>query len=233
MMDLTKMPHTSFAGDVAEQGRRAAPGAGEARRTPGGWETTNDDPSNVVRVTSRKPYLIRRVTFADSELLVELLTRLSERTRRLRYMAPRPMSGELAWAEASRMAQGQTHDHLTLLAILQRADNREVIGVAELIRTDRSPRQAELAVVVRDDHQGQGIGRSLVEQLVERAASLRIDSVRVDMLAENRAMLRLLGGLALPKSTTTRYGETELVMRVPPRPNGSTCSADAATAGSD
>ena len=45
-------------------------------------------------------------------------------------------------------------------------------------------------------------------------------------------MLRLLRGLALPQSTTTRYGETEVLMRVPARANDPTRSADAETAGS-
>jgi acetyltransferase len=222
----TTMPHASSCCDGAEQ-PRAVPGNGEVRRTLRRRERPNDEQLHAGRSTPRKPYIIRRVTVADTEQLVELLTKLSEQARQLRYMAPRPLFGELAWAEAARMACRQTHNHLTLIALFQDAEPQQVIAVAELIRDEHSPRLPELAVVVRDDHQGQGLGRALVERLVEHARSCGIDSIRADLLAENHAMLGLLRGLGLPLRSTTRYGEIEVIVSILTRPKDQTGSTQA------
>jgi acetyltransferase len=162
-----------------------------------------------------QPVAMRRVISADTFLLADLLCQLSERTRHLRYMAPRALAAEALWREAARMAQGRTDDHITLVVLAQGYQPAEAIGVAELVRDSQAPAAAEIAVVVRDDQQNQGLGSFLLWQLVCAAQQSDITSLYADMLAENRTMLRLIRGLCLPYTATTHYGETRAIIRVP------------------
>jgi acetyltransferase len=164
-----------------------------------------------------RPVAIRRVTASDIVLLADLLCRLSERTRQLRYFAPRALAGEVLWREAARMARGRTDDHITLLVVAQGAGQDEAIGVGELVRDGQTPTAAEIAVVVRDDLQSQGLGSFLLWQLVCTAQQNGITHLHADILAENKAMLRLIRGLRLPYTATTVYGETRATVAVPGR----------------
>jgi acetyltransferase len=162
-----------------------------------------------------RPVAMRQVTSADTFLLADLLCQLSEHTRHLRYLAPRAMVGEVLWREAARMAQGRTDDHITLVVVAQGSEPAEAIGVGELVRDEQAPATAEIAVVVRDDQQSQGIGSFLLWQLVCAAQQSGISRLYADMLAENQSMLRLIRGLRLPYTATTLYGETRAIISVP------------------
>jgi hypothetical protein len=45
-----------------------------------------------------------------------------------------------------------------------------------------------------------------------------ITSLSASVLAENSAMLRLIYALGLPYTAATRYGETQVIVRVPAQP---------------
>ncbi len=51
---------------------------------------------------------------------------------------------------------------------------------------------AELALAVRDDYQGAGMGRLMLEALVQRARKDGLKRLRAVVLLENAPMLRLL-----------------------------------------
>jgi RimJ/RimL family protein N-acetyltransferase len=160
------------------------------------------------------PVNLRRVDLADGPLLVELLHRLSTRTRQLRYFTPRAFTLETAWAEAERMVRGHAGTQLTIIASSPQTNYEQVIGVAELVPVAGEPTAASVAMVVRDDHQGRGIGRALAEQLSHCARATGISRLHADLLAENRAMRRLLEVLGTSYTTVTRYGETAATIEV-------------------
>jgi RimJ/RimL family protein N-acetyltransferase len=160
----------------------------------------------------------RQAMAADTLLLAELLCRLSERARRLRYMSSRHFSAEAIWSEAVRMAQGRSPDHTTLVATIRPNEYDEAVAVAELVRDRHDLTVGEIALVVRDDEQRQGIGSFLLWRLLRVAQLNGITSLNASMLAENSAMLRLIYALGLPYTAATRYGETQVIVRVPAQP---------------
>ncbi len=123
---------------------------------------------------------------------------ISDRTRRLRYLAPRRLSTELVWEEASRMARDITRDHVTLLAVVHAHGRERAVAVAEWVRDRQNATVGEIAIVVCDDEQRQGIGAILLHQLIQSAQQGGLTHLRADMLTENYAMQRLLRGLGLP-----------------------------------
>jgi L-amino acid N-acyltransferase YncA len=64
--------------------------------------------------------------------------------------------------------------------------------VAEARYVPSAPGTAELALTVQDGYQGAGLGRLLLDALVERARDDRLDRLRAVVLLENTPMLRLL-----------------------------------------
>lgn len=64
--------------------------------------------------------------------------------------------------------------------------------VAEARYLPVAPGTAELALTVRHDYQGAGLGRQLLDALVERAHEDGLDRLRAVVLLDNTPMLRLL-----------------------------------------
>lgn len=166
----------------------------------------------------RRLYL-RRVRHDDAPALADLLLRLSDRTRRLRSLAPRHDSLGDAWREAERICGGHRGAQLALVAVAPRAWGNEILAVAELVPDAVDPATGHLAVVVRDDRQAQGIGTTLVRHLLARASGGWLTTVRADLLAENTAARRLLDRLGLPLTARTRDGVVEVHVQLAAQPD--------------
>ena len=164
---------------------------------------------------------MRDVVPQDTLLLADLLLRLSDATRWLRYFAPGPQSFARAWQEATRMAQPRTRHHAALIATIRRGDSEVAIAVAEVVRDQRTATIGELAIVVRDDYQAQGVGSALSGRLVLSARAMGITSVRADMLYQNRAAQHLMRRVFGP-ATATR--DRDVVTMIAQLSNAISCS---------
>jgi GNAT superfamily N-acetyltransferase len=180
--------------------------------------------SRVAGAANAHPFLtrdgrglvLRRVDRDDAPALADLLLRLSAPTRLLRYHAPPRSSLEEVWREADRICRGQRNGGLALVAIAPRPWGDEVLAVAELIPDAHEPATSQLAIVVRDDHQGLGIGAALLRLLLAEARNGARTTLSATLLAENAAARRLLGHLGLPYTARTRHGVTEVRARLVP-----------------
>ena len=175
----------------------------------------------MVRTRRGQLVAVRQAMAADTVLLAELLQHLSERALHLRYMRSGGFSAEAIWSEAVRMTRGDPLDHTTLVATIRPNEYDEVVAIAELVRDRHDLTVGEIALVVRDDEQQQGIGSLLLWRLIRLAQRSGITSLSVSMLAENSAMLRLICALGLPYTATARYGETQMLVQVPRSPRRS------------
>ena len=158
---------------------------------------------------------VRPAMAADTLLLAELLSQLSERALHLRYMSLQRFSADVIWNEAMRMTREHSPDHTTLVATIRRNKYVEAVAVAELVRDQHDLTVGEIALVVRDDQQQQGIGSFLLRQLARAGYQGGLTGLSASMLAENSAMLRLIHTLGLPYKATTRYGETQMLVSLP------------------
>jgi len=148
---------------------------------------------------------IRPCTPADAPRIAAMYDRLSARTMRLRYCSGLRIAGEV---EAARLCGGDPHDRAVLLAVSE----GEVIGIGELGRV--SDRCGEIALVVRDDCQGEGIGTALGEELVEVARKLGYTRLQAYMLAENRAMRSIIARMPFTRSWDGGCGELSVTLEL-------------------
>lgn len=159
-------------------------------------------------------YTLRRVTPADVAPLNVFLYRLSDQSRRMRFMTWRPCSPEFVREQVARMVAGAAGSSATLIATDPRGGPGAVAGVAELAY-DRASGTGEIGLVVLDEAQRKGIGSELLRQLLQISRGLGLAELHGHMLAENRAIQQLIRGLRLPFTTTTQAGEMRIAVRVP------------------
>jgi acetyltransferase len=162
----------------------------------------------VLESSEGRKFLVRQVAGNDTAVLADFLSRLSQPTRHLRFfIAPAQMPEEMAWREARRVTEDSTWHRLALVATVEK---QGAIALAELIRNDRNPWVAELAIVVRDDYQREGVGSLLVTHLVQMARRSGINLIQAEFLAENQGVRRMVRRLGLPYNFEIHYGEAFL-----------------------
>lgn len=141
------------------------------------------------RVTLRdgSEVIIDQVHRTDAHLLAEGFARLSDETRRLRFLSAKP---RLSAAEVRYFTHVDHHDHEAIGAMVP-ADERGV-GLARYIRDVEDPEVAEFAITVADDWQGRGLGTELLHRIMKRAREEGILRFAALVEADNDTMIHIL-----------------------------------------
>jgi RimJ/RimL family protein N-acetyltransferase len=151
----------------------------------------------------------------DAPLLIDLFNHLSIDTRRRRFNVG---LANVEWERVQTTAQELANvDNQTQGgALLAFNESNELIGVARLARPvgDPAAPEAEVAVVVRDDYQNQGIGTTLTHLLVALARQMGIRTLTASVQADNAHIFAMLRKLPVPVRSRTSYGETEIAMEI-------------------
>lgn len=131
---------------------------------------------------------VRPIRPDDERRLVELFTRLSERSIYHRFFTT---YRQLPAAWYREFANVDYHGRLALIAEEIGVDGVRLRGVARW-EPGEAPDAVEIALVVEDAWQGRGLGAALLSALVAAARRRGIERFCADVLAENHRMLRLL-----------------------------------------
>ena len=158
-----------------------------------------------VRLRDGSAVLIRPVRPADDGLLAGGFARLSDRSRRMRFLGSKEA---LSAAELRYLTDVDHRDHEALGALDHARGGG--VGIARYVRDRDDPRTAEIAVTVIDDWQGRGLGTELLARLSERARQEGIGRFTAAVSADNAAMAGLLrnfgGDLVRREFGTLEYG---------------------------
>ncbi|MBV8429599.1 MAG: GNAT family N-acetyltransferase [Solirubrobacterales bacterium] len=147
----------------------------------------------VARLRDGSEVVIARLTPEDAPLLADAFARLSEESRRLRFLGPKP---SLSASELRYLTQVDGHRHEALSA-LDPATARGV-AIGRFVRDPRHPERAEVAITVADDWQRRGLGKLLLERLAERARREGVGSFTALVSVDNRNMRGLLERIDAP-----------------------------------
>jgi len=191
------------------------PPAPLVRARPAGKQSCRPECDAIPVITMRgRTLAIRPVTPRDTLLLADLLARLSQRSAQLRFFRP-PMSREAIWREAERVADGNRRLHAALIATVIEDGALRAVALAELAHDQGDTALAETAIVVRDDYQQEGLGHMLAQFLIRLAMLRGVATLRVDMLAQNQATIKLVHRLGLSYTAQTHRGETTALLELP------------------
>jgi GNAT superfamily N-acetyltransferase len=173
------------------------PHPGNAR---GGADVCTDMSDNL-------PATIRPIEPGDKDRLAAFFSRLSDETRRRRFLGPKP---KLSPRELQFLTEVDQCRHVALVAV--DADDA-IVGVGRYATWHDSPDRAEMAFVVLDAWQGHGLGTRLGEHLVARARTSGIAALTGSTFATNtpaKALLKRLG--FLPKGISAGIADYELAL---------------------
>jgi acetyltransferase len=149
----------------------------------------------AVELSNGQTVTVRAIQPGDAPLLIEMFAHLSPRTRRLRYHA---FTAELPLDQAILMSKLDPARQAALVATCRNDEGEHILGVTQLARASAGTIEAEMAIVVRDDFQGMGLGTHLFTLLLAVAYSMGIQRVFGWIKSENRAMLQLFRKTGLP-----------------------------------
>ena len=166
---------------LAKQARDARRGVQPGRGQSGRW---------FARMRTTVTVRIRPIRPEDAPALLEGFARLSQESRRLRFLGPK---NELSRREVRYLTEVDHHNHEALVAV-SRLTGRG-LGVARFIRDTRDREMADVAVTVIDEWQARGLGTVLMTRLAARARCEGIHRFSALISADNRGIRRLLGKL--------------------------------------
>ncbi len=128
---------------------------------------------------------IRPIAPADIRLYPAFFDKVSQEDIRLRFLSPRRHFDD---AMLKRLTQIDYEREMAFLALP--AGKEEIAGIARL-SADPDRRTAEYGLLIRSDLQGHGLGRALLELLIEYAHAEKVGIIEGHVLSENRKMLAL------------------------------------------
>jgi acetyltransferase len=148
-------------------------------------------PQRYVRPATMKngeEVLVRPIRPEDEPLLIKLHQALSERTVYLRYFQPLKLSQRTAHERLQRICFIDYDREMALTAEHKKEDgDPEIIAIGRLSRL-RGRDEGEMAVLVDDRFQHQGLGTLLYQRLIEVARDEKLATVVSTILSENREM---------------------------------------------
>jgi RimJ/RimL family protein N-acetyltransferase len=149
---------------------------------------------------------LARLESTDGVQLRRFFFRLSPESLYRRFHSPitRPEQ-----AQPDRLLDLDHHDREAVVAV----EGGEIVGVARYARK-RGADVAELAVVVADDWQGQGLATRMLTVLNELALAEGVRQFSLTMQADNRPVLRLARRLFPDAALTHAQGMFEAVVPV-------------------
>jgi RimJ/RimL family protein N-acetyltransferase len=88
------------------------------------------------------------------------------------------------------------------------------VAVFRFSRAKPTDTRAEIAMLVRDDLQNQGLGTYLTQKLTQIARSMGIQEFVASIIPENRPVVRIFEPLDLPIHQKKYMGETQLSVEI-------------------
>jgi acetyltransferase len=146
----------------------------------------------------------------DEERLLHLFDHMSSQTRRRRFHTNVDyLDEETVQMHAHAFATvDNLHTGGALVAVDYQGVGQYIAGVARLGAPAEGA--AEVAVVVRDDFQGRGVGRALLQRIPTLARRMGVHTIVAAIEADNLPALRLFRRLNYPSTSRTSRGQTEM-----------------------
>jgi RimJ/RimL family protein N-acetyltransferase len=157
------------------------------------------DGSHEVRLRSGDLVRIRPIHDSDAYELKRAFALMSEESQYSRFLTGTPRLTD------SQATYFTAIDHVGHEAYVAHSPDDEtyIIGVARFVRYASAPEDAELAITVADSWHGRGLATALLRVLTERAVAVGVRRFRAEMMADNKAVLRLLRSAGMADETVS------------------------------
>jgi GNAT superfamily N-acetyltransferase len=151
--------------------------------------------------------LLRPVKPVDERLVQEFFYSMSDREvyyRFLHAMKAFPRK------DMQRMVNVDYHREMSILALLGEFGNQEAAGLGRYVLDSGGLPEVDFAVL--EKHQGQGLGRALMNFLAEIARDRGYQGIRAVIMADNQASIHILTTLGYAVEGVVNRGVIELTV---------------------
>jgi GNAT superfamily N-acetyltransferase len=159
-----------------------------------------------VTLTDQRRVRIRALHSREEWPIRALHARLSPSTRYLRFLSPIPTLPDTL---VRRLTRVDYRRRLAVVAEDEGAGGAGVVALASFSAVDETT--AEVAVVVQDDWQRQGVGSALVSTILDAAEKRGFDRFVATIATDNSIIRRLLDRFGRVVASRTSLGASELV----------------------
>ena len=146
------------------------------------------DGADAVELVTRAGFhfQVRTVTGADESALAEFFRRVTPDDLRFRFL-----SAVQEMSHARLMEMISVDQETTESFVATAPDEAEGVIAAAMLALDPTGERAEVAISIRADHKGSGIGWTLLDHLAERAEAKGVRALESVESRDNRAAISL------------------------------------------
>ena len=153
--------------------------------------------SSVERLRDGRQIEIRAFRPQDRDELISTVARVGARSLYRRFFTLKQSFSE---REKAFFLNVDFEKHVALVAMTEEAGQQVMVGGARYVIVQ--PGKAEVAFLVIDQYQGQGIGAALLRNLANLARAGGLNALVAEVLRENIPMLKVFEKSGLPMTTT-------------------------------
>jgi len=154
-------------------------------------------------------FKIRALRPDDRAGVLSAVGRSSPQSLYRRFFSPRR---DFTEEEIARFVNVDFVNHVALVAELEEAGRGVIIGGGRYIAVE--PEKAEVAFVVADHYQGQGVGTALMRHLATIARDAGLKQLIAEVLADNIPMLEVFAKSGLRLNTTREAGLVHVALHL-------------------
>ncbi len=166
-------------------------------------------------IRDRRVVTLRPISPDDRPIEKDLIEGLSPESSRYRFF---DRVKEATPEMLRRFCDIDYRNEMAIIAEFIPDGGKSNVGVGRLI-IEPEIESGEFAIVVSDDFHGQGLGRKLMEMLIEIGRERNLKSLYGTVLVDNWKMLRMVKKLGFREGTRS-HGEVKVVLELRPADTG-------------
>ncbi len=148
---------------------------------------------------------IRPIRAEDEPAVEAFHKELSEHSVRQRYFAFKSLEERIAHERLVRICSNDFDHQIALIA----EDQGKVMGIGRLTKVGNG-KTCDLKMMIGDAYHGQGLGTTLLQELIDIAQNEGVQQVHATVLSENSGMLHILKKLGFTLQDEAPYTKAEL-----------------------
>ncbi len=207
-MELIAIAHPKFRPWLIEEAKKDNLIYKDQAFIPGKAGEYPEDLENYRVTKAGVEILLRPVRISDEPLLKDFFYSLSDKSMYRRFVSSRP---DMPHDRLQDFVIIDYTKEIVILAVIPGGDKEILAGVGQY-SINQGAHTAEVAFVVNDEHQNQGIGTEMLNYLTQLAKRQGLHGFTAEVLAENRPMLHLFEKMGFDMEKGLSSGLYELTM---------------------